>query len=638
MALSVVQLTDFQSADPGHGTLQVSSDIEGMALTARGPGRNRIFLRGIADSPFNGESQSTVAVLLDDARITYAAPDPDIRLVDVSRVEVLKGPQGSLYGIGALGGIYHIVTNRAELDETSLTVSAGTETVSSGKTGISASAVANLPIVPGAAAIRLVGYSAKEPGWIETGHRNNSNSGRVLGARAGLGVDMGHDWRVDVTGFAQWLESRDTQYVYESRSRERPDQLSEPHDNDLRHISARIARPSGGLDIVLSSAFTWHEVAGTLDATIGADSFGLADPQLLKDMRNYRVWDNEARLSGKMGSLSWLLGLSHVEAKQTVRWTLYGASPDTSLTIDDDRRMATDSAAFGEVALPLTGRLELTAGARLFHSNIRETRALSTGSVTRESSRNGVTPSAALSWQPRPGRLVFVRYGSAIRQGGSDIGASGQLEMLKSDELATIEAGWREILPGGGRLDLGAYFTWWNDVQSDLLQSDGLIETENAGDARIVGSEVSLDWPLASSWRLQAGATYVRAKLVRNTLGFELNDQHLPVVPEYALRGAVRHDFSLWQANAWIRLQLRYIGPARLSFDPELDRPMGHVLESRIEGHLLTDGFDFALTINNPLGRKSDVFAFGNSLRFATMRQHTPQQPARILLSVMKPF
>src|SRR5690606_14816127 len=100
-----------------------------------GPGRNRLFLRGVADSPFSGESQSTVAVVLDEARVTYSAPDPDIRLVDVERVEVLKGPQGSYYGTGTLGGIYHIVTRRAQVDKTSLALSANVESVAHGGTG-----------------------------------------------------------------------------------------------------------------------------------------------------------------------------------------------------------------------------------------------------------------------------------------------------------------------------------------------------------------------------------------------------------------------------------------------------------------------------------------------------------------------
>ena len=64
--------------------------------------------------------------------------------------------------------------------------------------------------------------------------------GRVLGGRANLGVDAGDDWRLDLGGMAQALNSRDSQYVYAKDSRSRAAQLAEPHDNDLRHLSARL--------------------------------------------------------------------------------------------------------------------------------------------------------------------------------------------------------------------------------------------------------------------------------------------------------------------------------------------------------------------------------------------------------------
>ncbi len=638
MALSVVRLSDARGVSPGSDTSWAASEIEGMALTALGSGRNRIFLRGIADSAFSGESQSTVAVLLDDARLTYAAPDPDIRLIDVDRIEVLKGPQGSLYGIGALGGIYHIVTRRADPHETSLSIAAGVEALTDGGTGLFGSAIGNVPILKGRAGLRIVAYTADEPGWVDTGALSDTNAARVNGTRAGVGLDAGDGWRIDFTGLIQTLDVQDSQYVYKPDTRKRPAQRMEPHDNDLRHVSARVARNSGGVDILLTSAMTWHEVSQTFDATIGAESFGLANPQRLDDNRKYRVWDSEARLSGTIGSVSWLFGLSHVEARQDGDWTLLSASSPPERIVDEDRRITTDSAAFGDLAFPVFEHVALDLGARLFRSNATETRQLGTGVLTRERQRTGVTPSVALSWRPRPGRLFFLRYGSAFRQGGTDIGANGELSALKGDELATIEAGWRESLPGGGQLDMGTYLAWWENLQSDALQPDGRIETETAGNARITGLEISLDQPLASGWRLQAGGSYAHALLVRNTLGYALSDRHLPVVPEYTLRGAIEHSFGIGPATASLRLQLRYLGPARLSFDPALDRPMGKALESRIEGRVELDGYELGLVLDNPLDRKADTFAFGNPLRFSAMRQYTPQRPFSASISLMKRF
>ena len=636
LSVSVVSLPQRNAFATEQGSADIASMIEGLSLTGLGPGRNRMFLRGIADSAFNGESQATVAVVLDEARLTYSAPDPDIRLVDMERVEVLKGPQGSLYGSGALGGIYHMVSRKADPDRFSATVSAGAELVGGGGAGHMVSAVANLPLARDHVGLRLVGYSATEPGWIDTGPREASNEMRVAGGRAALGIRLGADWRADVTGFAQWLESRDSSYVYTSGARSRPAQLAEPHDNDLRHLSMRLARDTGPLRITASSGMTWHDVNDVLDATTGAESFGLADPRIVREDRSYRLWDNEARMNGRVGGIGWLAGVSHVWTRQNVVTDL--RSDSAALRVDDDRRTVTELAAFGNVAVPLTHRLTLDVGGRLFRSVVTEARLTTGGRQRFEFRRTGVTPGFALSWRPDMDEIVFLRYGSAIRQGGSDISSTGALERLRGDELAMVEAGWRRELSGGGRLELGAWYGWWDNVQSDVLQSNGLIETENAGNARTLGTEAALSLPVAPGWKVDLGGNVTLARLTRNALGYELRDRDLPVVPRYTLRGAIGHNFTLGRADAALRVDLRYVGPSRLSFDPALDRPMGEVFEAGAEGRFGLNGFTLSVRADNILGGKGDVFAFGNSLRFATMRQYTPQRPFRFSIGLTRAF
>ncbi len=127
MSLVVVTPEGTAPGGVGAGSRELGLSVEGIAVTNLGPGRNREFIRGVADSPFSGVSQSTVAVQLDEARVIFDAPDPDLRLVDIERVEILKGPQGPLYGSGALGGIYHLVTRKPQLDKTTATAQLLTE-------------------------------------------------------------------------------------------------------------------------------------------------------------------------------------------------------------------------------------------------------------------------------------------------------------------------------------------------------------------------------------------------------------------------------------------------------------------------------------------------------------------------------
>lgn len=633
LAISIVTPGRAQAGDTASGSSDIAGSVEGLTLTGLGPGRNRMFLRGIADSAFNGESQATVAVLFDGSRLTYSAPDPDIRLVDVARVEVIKGPQGSLYGTGALGGIYQIIPNAPDASRFSASVAGGLTGIDGGGTGGDASAVLNLPLANGRAALRFVGYASNEPGWIDTGNRRNSNRTIVTGGRAALGAEIG-GWQFDLSGLLQFIGARDSQYVYASAARTRPSQLPESHDNDVRHIAAR-AKRSGAIDIELLSSMTWHEVGDELDATIGADQFGLADPRVLKDERQYRLLDNELRLSGNSGGFRWLAGLSHVHARQNLVTTLMSTS--ASLLLDADRRTTTDLALFGNIAVPLAPRLDLDLGGRLFHARTTEMRSSPQDTATGYVRRTGLTPSAALSWRPQDDRTIFLRYGSAIRQGGSDLEAGGKLSVLDGDELSTVEAGWREKL-GHVHVEAGIWYSWWNNVQSDLLGSDGLIETRDAGKARIAGVEISAALDLGRGWRVDAGANYTSALLIRNNLGTTLDDRRLPVVPEYVLQGAIAHDFRLGQADASLAAKLRYVGPARLSFDPAIDRAMGKLVESRVEGQINLGDFILTAAIENLLGEDEDSFAFGNPLRFRSARQYIPMAPRQVSVGISRRF
>ena len=86
----------------------------GFSSTHLGSGRNKLFIRGIADSSFSGPTQSPVGVYFDDVRTGYNGADPDLKLVDMHSVEILEGPQGTLYGSGALGGIVLLRPNKPD--------------------------------------------------------------------------------------------------------------------------------------------------------------------------------------------------------------------------------------------------------------------------------------------------------------------------------------------------------------------------------------------------------------------------------------------------------------------------------------------------------------------------------------------
>ena len=156
--------------------------------------------------------------------------------------------------------------------------------------------------------------------------------------------------------------------------------------------------------------------------------------------------------------------------------------------------------------------------------------------------------------------------------------ADGTVQRLDGDELATMEAGWRETA-GRWSLDLSLYHSWWDDVQSDGLLKNGLTETVNVGRAAISGAELTIKGRFAGGWRLEAGAMAQSALLVRNETGLKLDDRRAPVVPTWTFRTLRAHDFALADWSATLTADARYVGPSRLSFDPALDRPMGNYVQ-----------------------------------------------------------
>ncbi|MGO1304474.1 MAG: TonB-dependent receptor plug domain-containing protein, partial [Sphingomonas parapaucimobilis] len=137
-----------------------------LTTTSLGPGREKLFVRGIADSSLVGGSQATVGQYLGEIQLNYSAPDPNLALYDIASVELLEGPQGTLYGTGALGGVIRVTPNPPILDRWSGAVGLGATGIAHGGTGGDAMAVLNAPLGD-RAALRILGYGSRTPGYID---------------------------------------------------------------------------------------------------------------------------------------------------------------------------------------------------------------------------------------------------------------------------------------------------------------------------------------------------------------------------------------------------------------------------------------------------------------------------------------
>lgn len=635
LSLSVLAIDPGRTGAAAPAAWDVALATEGLALTNLGAGRNRQFIRGIADTPFNGPSQSTVAVQLDDARITFDAPDPDLRLIDVERVELLKGPQGPLYGSGALGGIYHIVTNRPDPDASTGHVRLVGEAVQHGAIGTGGDAVVNLPLVPGTLAIRGLVYAFQRPGWIDNaGQRRDANMTTIDGGRLALRWRPADGWLVDAGAIMQDINSRDSQYVLSSDDTlSRDSRFAEPSDNDFRSLHLTIDGRIGDVRLLSATSFVDHVVDYTLDATAAAAALKASGILRFDDNRVYRIVNQELRLS-PANSERWIAGLSYLHARSRSTGTLSDDSGDTAIIERLDRDV-TEMSVFGEAIQPLFRTVEATLGARLSHTANEDE---SVEGPTRRAVRIGKTilsPSLSLSWRPREASLVYLRYARALRPGGLAPVDQAEEGRFDSDELSTLDLGTRTSF-GHGRIAVAAslYYSKWLSVQSDYLLLNGLVSTRNAGDARILGAEASIAWRALDSFEISAGFNLQDARLIRNVDGLELEDRRLPITPDVTARLMLTHRFDLFGWRGSATAQANYIGRARLTFDEDLDRKMGGYALAAL-GTTLERG-RFALTgrIDNLFDIKGDSFAFGNPFSIRNGSQFTPLRPRTLTLSL----
>lgn len=619
------------------GSRDAALAIEGLALTNLGPGRNRQFIRGVADSPFSGTTQSTVAVQLDEARITFDAPDPDLRLVDVDKVEILKGPQGPLYGSGALGGIYRIVTRKPDLNDASVSLAVAAEAVQHGEIGFGSEAVINLPLSNDHLALRAVGYAVREGGWIDNfGRSANANRSAIVGARMALRWTPLTDWVVDVAGVFQNINVKDSQYVIVSDDTiKRTARIPEPSDNDFRALSGTIEGGIGTVKLLSATSYVHHAVDYTLDASAAAPAFGVHDPVTFKDDHAYSILNQELRMSAGDG-IGWLAGLSLLRVRSH-NVAMIESGVRAPLPVERLDRTVTEYAIFGEDGFDLLPRVRAALGARLSHTVSEDKATAQAGARTQRISKTGVTPSLSISWTPRAARIVYLRYARAFRPGGLAPRSEAISRQFDSDELGTVDLGIRSISTDG-RLSFAAslYYTDWEDIQSDQLLPNGLVSTHNVGRGEIIGGEASADWRFRPEFLLSVGLSAQRGRLLAAPNGTKLEDLRLPVAPDVTARLSLAHDFDVGSARASLKAQANYIGRARLSLEEGLDRRMGNFTTVSTVGSLAASGTVFSARIENLFDIKGDSFAFGNPFSIREGRQYTPLRPRTVTFLVRR--
>ncbi|WP_298674786.1 TonB-dependent receptor [uncultured Sphingomonas sp.] len=607
--------------------------------TALGPGRNKLFIRGIADSSFNGATQATTSYYLDDVQMSYSTPEPGLALVDVRSVEVMEGPQGTLYGAGAIGGIIRIVPNPAQPGVFHGSIAASGAMTVDGRPGGDLSGFVNLPIPGDSAAVRLVGYVSREGGYIDDPllGREAINAIDRIGGRASVRIDAGDGWRIDATGLGQRISAGDAQYIdLDGKDLSRSARAAQPYWNSILLGRVSITKHwPGGLEFVSVSGVSQYDADDRFDATPPGARKAIG----YTTVRSNLLWTNEVRLSrSSADGESWVVGLAVLRNRDAENRTL-GPANDPSEIIGVTN-VSQNVSMFGEVTEPLSRNFSATLGLRATEARVDGYPSIKprAGDLVRGRMTRRIDPTLALSWQLAPDLSVYGRFQSGFRTGGLAVARGvGRVAEFKSDAIGMGEVGLRRLRRGPTGLNLTAALSYarWRDIQADLIDRRGQPYTANIGDAHIFTGEMSADWVPMARLRFDLSALYTVNHItgpLASTSPFA--NQRLPNTPPISAHAGVSYDWSAFGGTMRATGALDYIGRSVLGSGRYLDFEQGQyaVLSARAEW--LRRDFTLWLAADNLTDSRGNRFAFGNPFTLAMREQSTPLRPTTLMLGV----
>ncbi len=688
IALEDLGAYDFQTLVP---------HLAGVSTTNLGPGRNKIFVRGLSDGPFADRTQAVVGVYIDEAPINFSDTNPDIRLYDAERVELIRGPQGTLYGAGSLGGIYKIVTNKPVLDETSGRARASfSHTEGGGENGL-VDVVFNTPLVRDKVGFRFAGYTNIKNGYIDDVALglSNVNDLSIYGGRTALRWKASNDWVIDGALNIQSIRYDDSQYFDRSLGRnKRAKQLQEPYDDDFIQASLTIKGRLGNALLTSATALVDRTIKDTSDASIGTDFIGditaiEADLLASSDLGRFGgaedffelsptgaagfftrddilTISHETRLqSENAGRFNWLLGVFYLDRQQDSERVL-GLRFDENearIAFAEDRRDKTDDiAVFGETIWDMNKGLSLTAGLRFSHStfklNYMSSLATDGSELIVEDSKttNKVIPKIALRYEWSPDVQTYLQVSVGYRVGGININTplsalqAGDPDLefeesvprdFQSDTLVNYEAGIKSYwFDRRLSLNLSAFYVRWFDIQSDQINADGFPFVTNVGSARNLGYEVEFAANLFKGFELRGSFFWNDSELLDDNpfLGANAGDR-LPTIPENTVSMAALYQFDTgpdWRTT--ISANYAYIGASALRFDEDTSPQMGDYGLLNASVQIASDIWKIGFYADNLTDTKANTFSFGNNFTIDVDEQVTPPRPRTFGVFVERKF
>jgi iron complex outermembrane receptor protein len=630
------------------GVTESLRGVPGVSTTISSQGGGTLLnIRGVSAAA----GSSPIGYYLDSAPFTLvrSAVAPDPNAYDLDRIEVLRGPQGTLYGASAQNGVVRVLTRDADPEKFEFKMRAGASSIEDGGENYRGDMAINVPIVDGKVAVRAVAGYEELGGWIDRPGRKDANDGNSGNWR--LKVNAQPTDKLSV-GFSAWLSRVD----YDSRSsgtedRTSPSLVEEPFSTDYDLYGLKIAYDFSTFSV---SSVTSHLEYTNVSITDYAVVFPTLPNTLLVTGWNSKVLSQEINFeSTQAGPWHWAFGGIYRDGEDELfQWRKQYLNPGGNRSVD-----ATESyAVFGEVTRSFAdGRFELTAGLRYFEDEqvMQElSRAAELlpppGGYFRETSEfDALSPRAVLAWHPTQELMTYVSYSEGFRSGFAQHSAvlfvAPEFPSVDSDNLVNYEWGAKGSL-WGGRLnfDVAAFYIDWSDIQQPLMVQGitgtgapaTLVAPINGESASGVGAEFALkvspfsglELTVACGWNdLTMDADVISATGV---LVFREGDR-LAQSPEQTVSVSADYAFALGAGGYEARIA------ASAAYTSELERRalvdgVSHVLAS---DSLLVSRLSFAvdspshwtttLFVDNLNDEKGSTFTETNPALHLRMRPRT---------------
>lgn len=518
-------LADFLQEAPGVGVYDGGSALG-----------TKITIRGISTSLGGNEN----GFYLDDLPFTgVAVPiSPDVRAWDLDRVEVLRGPQGTLFGEGSVGGTVRILTRGADLDHWEAKGLGMVSDTKGGGTNAGAKGAFNAPIVPGILAVRVAGTHERYQGWIDnssTGKTNvNDQTYDTFRAKARFDpID-----RLSITGTYWWSKSNFPNGGSNGRDDGQQSRATIPSSRSRMELYGATAKYDlGGAELFYS-----YSHADFLVPQQGISPRGSIDVSI-----DIGVEAHELRLSSTTDSpLKWTIGAYARDSQRNDKVKFAAARIDNDAELNGRAR-----ALFGEATYTLPGvPLDLTAGLRYFEDRLRGFEANS-GVVTDQPGQTykSWNPRFSIAWHPVADTTIYASAAKGFRSG--QIQPTVPLALaplygvtlpatLRQDSIWTYEIGAKaDLWERRISLEAALFYSDWNDVTVRIpipgTTFNGLI---NSDGTQTKGAELSLVARPLAGLTLAMGGAYVDAQYTGAVAGTAIVD------------GAAVDDVAKFTANA----------------------------------------------------------------------------------------